>query len=65
MTIVSAAQLSRRELGRLGHNTPLDVRRDRRQTREAVNRSLAVHDEAIGDDDPIVEAALQSEHLAS
>ena len=65
MTLISAARLSRRELDRLGHNTPVAVRQDRRETRDAVNRSLAVHGEAIGDDDSIVEAALRSEHVAS
>jgi hypothetical protein len=65
MTIIPVGRLTPHELKQLGNNTPAAVRADRRRDREAINRSLAIHDEQVGDDDPIVEAAIGSEHVAS
>lgn len=64
MFIVHASQLSGRELHQLGHNLAAVARQDRQTTLHAVNRSLAAHDEQVGDDDEI-DAIVMSEHLAS
>ncbi len=50
MTIVPASSLSRAELLLLGHNVLPEVVRDRRgEELAAVNRSLDIHDEQIGE----------------
>ena len=46
MTIVPASRLSRADLCRLGNNVESVVRRDRSEV-AAINRSLAIHSEAV------------------
>ena len=64
MFIVHASQLSGRELQQLGHNLAAAARHDRQFAHHAINRSLAAHDEELGDDDEI-DVAVACEHLAS
>ena len=64
MFIVHASQLTGRELHQLGNNVAAAAHRDRSITHDAVNRSLAAHDEQIGDDDDI-DALASSERRAS
>jgi len=53
MFIVSVSQLTSHELHQLGHNVAAEARHDRDAVRDAVNRSLAVHQERVGRDDEI------------
>ena len=54
MTIVPVHALNASDLRQLGHNLPGQVRRDQREMREAVDRSLAVHGEKLSDNDGVV-----------
>lgn len=61
MTVIPATQLTNRDMDQLGNNVRPAVKQD--QHHEAVNRSLAVHDEAL--DDVEIERACVSEEVAS
>lgn len=56
MTVIPAVRLSPSDLAHLGHNVGPAVRRDRDEL-AAVNRSLAVHDEQIEAEEPVVKTA--------
>ena len=51
MTIIPSHQLQRSDLRRLGRDLPALVRADRAERRSAVNRSLALHHEALDEDE--------------
>lgn len=61
MTIVSATDLTNRDMDKLGNNVRPAVKQDQRDT--AVNRSIAVHGEEIDGHD--IEEACASEEVAS
>ena len=66
MSVIPATALQHSDLRLLGHNLFARVREDHHQVHDAVNRSLAVHDEQLSDEDErAIEAAMTSEYLAS
>lgn len=66
MTVIPAHQLEASDLRRLGRDLCDQVRDDRQHPHAAVDRSLALHDEQLAEEDAAaIDAACAGEAVAS